>query len=1302
MNMRKYGFLLFGGILLCTTALVLLFPFKSGAFADQDAAKARPSNQDSKKQGPENYDAFALAAPRSRTKSAAEHAPSVGEAMNQYESRLDVPTFFWLNERETAKSAAPQNKSFAAQDLAKSARAIVGEYAAQYRLTKKDLLNAEVAAVHDTGKGAIIVKFKQNIDGVEVFRDELKVVMNRNLEPIALSGYLTGTGADEDSAAVRTFSLAPEDAIVKAVEDLTGSGFNSAFLQANAENKAAAARPQDKYTTYQADSNGLTGFSFAADSPLRVKKVYFHLADGFVPAYYVEANVIGDEKGEKGDAENLYYSYVISAADGAVLFRNNLTAHAEFSYRVWADSTNKRPFDGPQGNEAAPYPTSAPSGFRPPYAAQNLVTLQSYPFSRNDAWLPDGATVTTGNNADAYVDAVAPDGFNAGDFRAAVTAPGVFDYSFNSTLPRTEPGQRNMAVAQLFYNVNFLHDWFYDSGFNEAAGNAQADNYGRGGAGGDRMRAEAQDYSGRNNANMSTPSDGASPRMQMYLFNGVAESSLTVNSPAGIAGKKDVGVSTSFGPQTFDITGDVVLANDGAATTTDACQALTNGAAAVGKIVLADRGTCDFVTKVMNAQNAGAIGVIIADNVAGAVAGMGGTSATVTIPTLRVTLDDGNSFKNALSNGALNVRMLRGANPGDLDGTIDNQIVAHEWGHYISNRLIGNSNGLVNQQGTGMGEGWGDFTSMLLTVREEDITAPGNANWRGIYGMAGYATGNGENQSYYYGIRRTPYSTDMTKNALTFKHISDGVALPTTAPIRSGGANSEVHNTGEIWTTMLWECYASLLNAHPFVEAQDRMKYYLVAAYKATPNSPTFVEARNAMLAAAFASDPADGIRFGSAFAKRGIGVGAVAPDRASTNNVGAIESSNEGGDLTFVRAALVTDTGDKDLYLDNGETATLNFTVKNTGFVSLNNSLAIVSSDNPHVSFPSGATVNLGNSNPFGAAVGGSLKVAANGMTNIETVKFTITLSDSAITYGSPAPGTLAVRLNASDNGGTSATDTVETESTAWTVGGNPALTSNDGEWRRVRPGGGFTNQLWFGADVGFASDQYLVSPNLIIGDSGTFTMEFDHSFGFETDASGDYDGGVVEMSVDGGAWTDINPSVYNGTLITYAENANPLAGRKAFVKASAGTIHTVITPPANLAALPPGTTIKVRFRLGTDNAVGAAGWQVDNISFTGITNRPFGTLGPQLAPTAANVFISGRVLTAKNTGVARATVQLTDGDGNTRIARTNAFGFYRFDNLEIGKSYTASVTAKQITFAPQLISPMENLSEVNFVAQP
>ncbi|MCI0565072.1 MAG: hypothetical protein MN733_41935, partial [Nitrososphaera sp.] len=126
---------------------------------------------------------------------------------------------------------------------------------------------------------------------------------------------------------------------------------------------------------------------------------------------------------------------------------------------------------------------------------------------------------------------------------------------------------------------------------------------------------------------------------------------LIVNSPGGIAGNYDVGTA-SFGPPltAAGVTGNVVLATDGVGATNDGCEPLTNGGAISGNIALIDRGTCTFVIKVKNAQNAGATAVIIADNVAGSPPpGMSGIDATITISSVRITLADGNLIKANLA-----------------------------------------------------------------------------------------------------------------------------------------------------------------------------------------------------------------------------------------------------------------------------------------------------------------------------------------------------------------------------------------------------------------------------------------------------------------------------------------------------------------------------------------------------------------------------------------------------------------------------------------------------------------------------
>jgi Zn-dependent metalloprotease len=145
---------------------------------------------------------------------------------------------------------------------------------------------------------------------------------------------------------------------------------------------------------------------------------------------------------------------------------------------------------------------------------------------------------------------------------------------------------------------------------------------------------------------------------------------LIVNSPAVIAGECPTAGAAFGGALTpAGITSDLVIglddANASGPSTTDGCTALTNGAAVSGKIAMVDRGTCGFVVKAKNVQNAGAIGVVVANSATGAFGTMGGADPTVTIPAVMTTFAKANDIKAQLANGAVNVTMKTkgGVNP---------------------------------------------------------------------------------------------------------------------------------------------------------------------------------------------------------------------------------------------------------------------------------------------------------------------------------------------------------------------------------------------------------------------------------------------------------------------------------------------------------------------------------------------------------------------------------------------------------------------------------------------------------------
>ena len=133
----------------------------------------------------------------------------------------------------------------------------------------------------------------------------------------------------------------------------------------------------------------------------------------------------------------------------------------------------------------------------------------------------------------------------------------------------------------------------------------------------------------------------------------------------------------------------------------------------------------------------------------------------------------------------------------------------------------------------------------------------------GGYVAGGKTPTGSDNNGFYFGLRRYPYSTDFGRNPLTLKYIQHGVGLPLRASAQPGApaaSNAEAHNAGEVWATMLWECYIGLVDSGrglTFAQAQEQMKRYLVMSYKLTPPLPTFLEARDALLMAAFADDPA-------------------------------------------------------------------------------------------------------------------------------------------------------------------------------------------------------------------------------------------------------------------------------------------------------------------------------------------------------------------------------------------------------------------------------------------------------------
>jgi hypothetical protein len=497
----------------------------------------------------------------------------------------------------------------------------------------------------------------------------------------------------------------------------------------------------------------------------------------------------------------------------------------------------------------------------------NPADATASPYGWHDTNGQAGAeyTITRGNNVHAYEDRAQANA-SAGDEPDG--GPGL-DFAPPLSLgPAIDPvGYDKASTVQLFYANNYIHDVLSRNGFDEVAGNFQATNYGGTGAGNDAVSAEAQDGGGLVNANFATPPDGQAGRMQMYLGDAALRLSITVSAPAGISIATAGGAN--FGPQSFAISGDLALADDGTAPTGDSCQTIVNNIA--GKIALIDRGNCSFEAKAKNAQAAGAIGVVFVDNTASTTPPPIGKDNTVvdpTIPILAVTQAAGGQLKTALGGGTVSLSMARSLTT-NTDGALDNGVIAHEYAHGLSTRLTGgpaDSGCLSNVEQEG--EGWSDFLALVLTARPGDTAATPRALGNYLLNTQGSAQG----------IRYSPYSTDLGVNPQTYRSISDQ------SLISQIGASYAV---GTTWSSMLWEVYWNLVAAHGFSadltsgDSGNRLALRLaIAGMKIQPCNPSMIEARDAIVQADVALNGGANIcRIWEGFAKRGLGYSASGQD---------------------------------------------------------------------------------------------------------------------------------------------------------------------------------------------------------------------------------------------------------------------------------------------------------------------------------------------------------------------------------------------------------------------------------------
>ena len=385
----------------------------------------------------------------------------------------------------------------------------------------------------DSPSGLRMVRFEQVINDVPVFLSETRALLDRDGRLVRTLGSLA-SGADD--AEPLTGLISPADALTSAMASV---GLQLDASVASVRNQIGEGKKPLVRTNHP-----------KIDGDVESKLVYFALAPGvLIPAW-------SQVTFTKTDCD---WHTVVDAQSGALLWRKNMRADVsaqDARFRVYVQADGTTPADSPAPH--SPTNVTLGSGAQFPEIAPTVVSMHTAmdATASPNGWINDGGGTTTGNNVDAYLDRVQGTGeTNVPDIGALdnngrpIGNPDVntLNRDFLGFAPRDfqtgflpppqggdpEAGQtatgapsatldsfRRGVVTHLFYVCNWYHDQLYKLGFNEAAGNFQDSTFGRGGVGNDHVKAEAEDGSFTNNANFSSPPDGASGRVQMFVWTG--------------------------------------------------------------------------------------------------------------------------------------------------------------------------------------------------------------------------------------------------------------------------------------------------------------------------------------------------------------------------------------------------------------------------------------------------------------------------------------------------------------------------------------------------------------------------------------------------------------------------------------------------------------------------------------------------------------------------------------------------------------------------------------------------------------
>jgi extracellular elastinolytic metalloproteinase len=543
------------------------------------------------------------------------------------------------------------------------------------------------------------------------------------------------------------------------------------------------------------------------------------------------------------------------------------------------------------------------------------------------------------------------------------------------------------------------------------------------------------------------------------------------------------------------------------------------------------------------------------------------------------------------SPGRMQMYIFTGPSP-QRDGSLETDVFIHELTHGVSNRLHNNGSGLNSQQAGGMGEGWSDYYARAIaSTVDEDVN--------GVYAAGNYVTlllNPTFSDNYYYGIRRFPYAVKtnlgangkphnpMTFGDIDFQQINalnDGAYPP--SPAINITAN-EVHNIGTIWCMMLFEMRARIIARLGWAVGNDRALQIVTDGMKLDPVNPTIIQARDSIIAADNAGfGGADVIDIRNGFATRGAGAGATTTTYSSSyfTIVESLYPSSAAGTITFSDSL-----GNNNGVAEPGEDLVFNIPLTDrltTTDNNVNAKLGNYSASYGNVAASATLAKAFSYHVPANTACGTTLQIpftvtSDNGTANVnvplQVGAPTTTLSFTENFDGVTAPA-LPPGWTSTTSG--SATATWKTATTPVVDSGNSAL----------------------GPDIATAADASLVSPVIAIG-AGSQQLSFKHRYTTETP----FDGGVLEISIAGGAFTDIITAGGSfvrgghGATISSSATGNVLIGRRCW----SGVINAAGQVMVNLPAAASGQNVQFRWRFTSDSSTGSTGWNIDSvqISFT------------------------------------------------------------------------------------------------------